>query len=293
MTAQNTQADTDAQSQAGIHTYTLPQPIRQQGSHQIAVSALWRRRGSNVSTVVMGALGLLILLSFIITGIGGIQYRFGQMLVTNHGDDPHLVVTFTDVIVILTCVAGIVIPSAIIFFAAWGFIADIPSSRTRRRFVRDPHTLGVHTDGFAPGIVIVRRPDRDDGDDDSDVFPIPRILFCAGTTSIEFRMLAYVPESMWVEAGGGQDPYPSWRHRHHMAWLTLRIDGGAIAIVALKPIPVRPVRQAFDTGKLDRTVFDYDKTPGIERYDSDYIILDAARVSTAKNRATNPGTTAV
>lgn len=78
--------------EASARTYTLPQPIRQQGSHQIAVSALWRRRGGNVFTVVMGALGLLILLSFIITGIGGIQYRFGQMLVTNHGDDPHLVV---------------------------------------------------------------------------------------------------------------------------------------------------------------------------------------------------------
>ncbi|KAA8827668.1 hypothetical protein [Bifidobacterium myosotis] len=292
MTAQNAQAGTDAQSQAGIHTYTLPQPIRQQGSHQIAVSALWRRRGSNAFTMFLGAFGILVLLSFIITGIGGIQYRFEQMHVTNHGDDPHLVVTFTDVVIILMCVVGIVIPSAIIIFFAWGFIADIPSSRTRHRFVRDPHTLGVHTDGFAPGIVIVRQPDCDDGDDDSDDFPIPRILFCAGTP-IEFRMLAYVPESMWVEAGGGQDPCPSWRHRHHMAWLTLRIEGGAIAITALKPIPVRPVRQAFDTGKPNRTIFDYDKTPGIERYDSDYIILDATRVGNAKNRATNPGTTAV
>lgn len=285
MTAQNAQAGTDAQSQAGIHTYTLPQPIRQQGSHQIAVSALWRRRGGNVFTVIMGMLGLLILLSFIITGIGGIQYRFEQMHVTNHGDDPHLVVTFTDVIVILICVVVIVIPTLILIFSAWSLGSDILHGGARRRFVRDPHTLGVRTDQFAPGIEIVRQPDRDDGDDDSTGYPIPRILFRSGSPSTEFRMLAYIPESLWFEAGGSYDPRPSWDNRHHMAWLTLHIGGGLIAITAIKPIPVQPVLEAFKTGKPDRAIFDYGTTPGAELYDSDYIILDATRVGNAKTDA--------
>lgn len=201
MTAQNAQAGTDAQSQAGIHTYTLPQPIRQQGSHQIVVSALWRRRGSNAFTMFLGAFGILVLLSFIITGIGGIQYRFEQMLVTNHGDDPHLVVTFTDVVIILICVVVIVIPTLILIFSAWSLGSDILHGGARRRFVRDPHTLGVRTDQFAPGIEIVRQPDRDDGDDDSTGYPIPRILFRSGSPSTEFRMLAYISESLWREAG--------------------------------------------------------------------------------------------
>lgn len=257
----------------GIGTaYTLPHPIWLRGSRQIARSALWRRRGGNVFTTLMGIIGVIVLLSFIITGIGGIQYRFGQMLVTNHGDDPHLVVTFTDVILILICVLMIVIPAAIIIGAAWSLLSDLLHGGDRRRLVRDPRTLGVRTDDFGPEISIVRQPDRDDGDDDISSYPIPRILFQSGTAPIEFRMLAYIPATLWNEAGGGTDPRPGWKVRHHMAWLTMQLTDDSIGITKLEPIAVRPVIHAFD-GNLNRTVFGYMRTPGIERYDSDYIIL--------------------
>lgn len=257
----------------GIGTaYTLPHPIWLRGSHQIARSALWRRRGSTVFTTLVGIIGVIVLLCFIITGIGGIQYRFEQMTVTNHGDDPHLVVTFIDVILILICVLMVIIPAALIIGAAWSLLSDLIHGGNRRRFVRDPRTLGVRTDDFGPEISIVRQPDRDDGDDDISSYPIPRILFRPGTAPIEFRMLAYVPATLWNEAGGGTDPRPGWKVRHHMAWLTMQLTDDSIGITKLEPIAVRPVIHAFD-GNLNRAVFGYMRTPGVERYDSDYIIL--------------------
>ncbi|MBT1175116.1 hypothetical protein JS530_06315 [Bifidobacterium sp. LC6] len=255
----------------------LSKPLWVQGSPDVAKHAAWAERASGGFGFVMGVIGILVLLCFIITGIGGIQYRIGTMWHTHHGDDPYIVVTATDVVLILLCILFIAFPALFILSMIWTYIDNTKNRIAKRKFQSDPRTLGVRTNVFDPDIVFVSAPDKDDHDNGTDEFNIHTIIFQPTTTFPDFRMLAYVPTDMWKQYSGARIPRNPSGIRKCMAWLTLRIYGARIGIVDIEPIDAEQVIKAYDRNGRDAEGFEYPDTAGTELDSGRYLIRGSAR----------------
>ena len=107
----------------------------------------------------------------------------------------------------------------------------------------DPHIVAVNTSDFRTSLVW----DGDwHGDDDVEQSPEYQIVFRDDLPTREVESAAYISAEDWTMLTGGPDPMPDWKHRHRMAWVTLRVEGDRISEVAWRPIPVEEVRKRFD-----------------------------------------------
>ncbi|TPF95248.1 hypothetical protein EP30_11065 [Bifidobacterium sp. UTCIF-39] len=107
----------------------------------------------------------------------------------------------------------------------------------------DPHIVAVNTDDFRTALVW----DGDwHGEDNVEQSPVCRIVFRDDLPTREVESAAYVSAEDWMILTGGSDPMPDWKHRHRMAWITLRVEGDRIGEIAWRPIPVEEVRKRFE-----------------------------------------------
>lgn len=256
--------------------HRLAEPIWRDGRREAASGAVWRRRSGCVGTAVGGAIAAIVGLSFVITGIGGIRYRFQLMWHSDHGDNPHFAPSPVDFFIIPIAALFVIVPVGFAVFGLWYAIADRRQRKMRRAFTHDKSTLGLDVSSFGVVAGAVKRPDYADYEGDMIEAPIKRLLFQPTAAPYEFHILAYVTEGLWIETGC-VDGDPSWQQRHRLAWLTMRIEGTRMGIVGITPIPVEAVRKAYDDrSAVNLPIFAYPTDERTEIWGDDILVFGTA-----------------
>lgn len=213
----------------GNHMVPLNPPIVLAGSRAEVESAMRRQRRRVPLEAGIAVFIFAVCVVFIAIGV---------TLLTKPSDDPWAPVAVISII----AAAVIGVPAT---------ISSLRKAKARGLRVEDmcadPMTVAANARMLPPGFEPVAWPDKDgtDADEAPTYRPIRRILYRPGSGASAV-MLCYVPPAFWQWAAGRPDPEAAWGHRHCLAWLHLRVDGGVVVVDALEPIPVEAARHAWN-----------------------------------------------